>query len=219
MRMLKKSRGAVLLALLAGGWSFAQQHRVGPRPIFAMRSPPQQAPAPVVRLPPPGLQSQQTAPGERRAAPQYGANPPRNGEHLAQWMDQHRSLSPEQQQQALGAEPGFHELPPETQQHIRERLAQLNAMSPQQRQRWERHTEAMERLTLPERAQVRGVMQQLGSLPPPQREFVARSFRQLRQLPPGQRPPLMNAYRSQMNAAQRSTLNNLMRIEPMIPPD
>jgi hypothetical protein len=246
MGKLTTSRGAVLLVMLAGVGAFAQQRhgpmraptgarqaalpqraygpamRQGMRPGGApvMRGAPlqaelgagsqmQQRPAPVERRPPPSA-------GERA-----GGNSPKAGEHLPEWMNQHRNLSPAQQQQALVNEAGFRELPPKTQQRLLNRLAQLNAMPAEQRSRTIARTEWMERLPPEQRGQVRSAMQQLGSLPPNQRQFVARSFRQLRELPPGQRVAAMNsyAYQSQMNDAQRATLNNLMRIEPMLPPD
>ena len=141
------------------------------------------------------------------------------GEHLSDWMNQHNNLTPQQQREALEREPGFHELPSQQQQRMRERLSQLDAMQPEQRQRMLAHTEMMERLSPDQRTQVRGAMAQLGSLPPDQRQMVARSFRELRALPPGQRMAVMNSgqYRW-MTPTQRSTLNNLMRVEPMIPP-
>ena len=70
-----------------------------------------------------------------------------HGEHLAEWMNQHRDLSPQQQQQALDREPGFRELPQPTQQRMRDRLTQLDAMTPDQRQRVLARNEALERLT------------------------------------------------------------------------
>jgi len=70
-----------------------------------------------------------------------------------------------------------------------------------------------------QRVQVRGAMQQLGSLPPDQRQVVAKSFRELRGLPPEQRFAAMNSARyGYLNPAQRATLNNLIRVEPMLPP-
>jgi hypothetical protein len=77
----------------------------------------------------------------------------------------------------------------------------------------------MERLSPVQRSQVRGAMQQLGSLPPDQRMEVARSFRQLRGLPPDQRMAAMNSGRYRwMNDVQRTTLINLLQVEPMLPP-
>jgi hypothetical protein len=143
-----------------------------------------------------------------------------HGEHLAEWMDQHRNLSPAQQQQALDREPGFRDLPQATQQRFHERLAQLNAMPPQERERLLAHNEAMEHLSPDQRADVRGALQQLGSLPLDRRRMVARTFRQLRELPPEQRIPTLNSdrFRGVFTDGERATLYDLLRIEPMLPP-
>lgn len=161
----------------------------------------------------------QPAQGQRRPAQGPAGNPANRGpkgEHLAEWMNQHGNLSAEQQQKALEQEPGFHELPPQTQQRMRDRLSQLNAMSPEQRQRVLKNNEHMETLTPDQRGQVRGAMQQLGALPPDQRRVVARDFRELRDLPPDQRSAAMS--RLPLNDAQRGTLGNLIRVEPLLPP-
>jgi hypothetical protein len=161
----------------------------------------------------------QATPMQRRGAQAPGPNQPNRapkGEHLAEWMNKHSGLSLAQQQQALQREPGFHELPPQTQQRELDRLAQLNAMSPQQRDRLIRNTEVMERLTPDQRGQVRGAMEQLGALPPEQRRVVAHNFQELRYLPPEQRASAMS--RMPLNDAQRATLNNLLRVEPLLPP-
>jgi hypothetical protein len=176
--------------------------------------------APVERRAPGGGQGQPSrlAPIVRRD-PQAQAQGEK-GEHLAQWMSQHRNLSPEQQQQALDREPGFRQLPQATQQRMHNRLAQLNSMNPETRARTQNHIEWMEHLSVGQRAQVRGSMEQLGSLPPDQRREVAKSFRQLRALPPEQRGAAFNSPQYQyMNPAQRAALNNLLRVEPLIPPD
>lgn len=216
MRSDFPTRGLMIWATLAGllgaasGHARAQYRSSNVRPSPVIR----QAPAPIERRPP--LQV-----GPARGA-LVGPNPggvrdPKG--HLGQWMAQHSSLSPSQQQQALEREPGFRQLPAEQQQHMRERLSQLNAMSPQQRQRTIEHNEAMERLTPEQRGQVRGAMSQLGSLPPDQRRMVARSFRELRQLPPDQRYAALNSGRYvYLTPTQRGTLDNLIRVAPMLPP-
>jgi hypothetical protein len=155
------------------------------------------------------------AQGQRRENPGPAARAPK-GEHLAEWMNQHSNLTLEQQQQALEREPGFRGLPPQTQQRMHDRLTQLNAMSPQQRQRLLNRNEVMEHLTPEQRGQVRGAMEQLGALPEDQRRVVARDFRELRDLPPEQRMTAMG--RMPLNEAQRATLSNLLRVEPMLPP-
>lgn len=187
--------------------------------------PHQQEPAPIERRSPPSSPQATVSPdtgvraGTLRPAPIERHQPPR-GEHLAEWMDQHRNLTPQQQQDALGHEPGFNALSRDTQQRMRERLAQLDAMTPDQRQRLLARNEAMERLTPAQRGDVRSAMSQLGSLPADQRITVARTFRALRDLPPEQRISALNSGRfgPPMNDAQRTVMYNLLRVEPMLPP-
>ena len=172
-----------------------------------------QAPAPIERRPPPAASAGQATSGQRQGS---GKLP--RGEHLAQWMNQHSNLSPEQQQQALGQEPGFSNLPSDTQQRYRDRLAQLDALNPAQRQRFLAHTEAMERLSPDQRAEVRGAMGRLGALPIEQRRVVAHTFRSLRDLPPEQRLSALNSgrYGPPLDPQQRDVLLGLLQIEPML---
>jgi hypothetical protein len=154
-----------------------------------------------------------------QSRPAPGPQPNRNQEHLAQWMDRHSNLSLPEQQRALENEPGFRDLPQPTQQRMRDRLTQLNNMSPEQRQRILDRTEAMERLTLPQRQQVRGAMQQLGGLPEDRRRLVARAFRDLREMPQPQRQAILDSdrFRGQFSDQERSTLSNLLAVEPYLP--
>jgi len=205
MRKAVTSRSSIARALLLGllaGWSGV---------VFA-----QGQPAPIERQPPPTAGMEQ--PGGQRHL--VGPDGRRGGEHLPEWMEQHRGMTLEQQQEALDREPGFRELPVQTQMQMHQRLAQLNAMTPEMRARTLAHTEAMERLNPAQRSQVRGVMQQLGSLPPDQRRQVIRSFRDLRMLPPGERMGIVNSPRyGWMNYQQHTVLINLIVIAPMLPMD
>jgi Spy/CpxP family protein refolding chaperone len=168
-------------------------------------------PAPVVRAAPP--------PPNGGFSRKHPGNPNANGEHLKEWMNQHSNLTPEQQQQQLEKEPGFHDLPPQTQQRMRDQLTHLNAMSPAQRQRILDRNEWMERLSVEQRGQVRAATKQLAVLPPDERRYVARTFRGLRQLPPQQRENVLNSDRfSHLTPEQRTTLNSLMKVEPLLPP-
>jgi hypothetical protein len=142
-----------------------------------------------------------------------------SGDHLAEWMNRHSTLNPDQQQRALENEPGFHDLPPQTQQRMRDTLIRLNAMPPEKRERLLERNEAMEHLTLSEREQVRSAMKQLADLPPDQRRYVARTFRGLRELAPAQRQAVLNSERfNHLTDAQRASLNSLMQVEPLLPP-
>lgn len=137
--------------------------------------------------------------------------------HLAQWLDRHRNLTPQQQQNALRNEPGFQSLPPETQARVMNRLGQLNTMPPQQRERVISRAEAMERLEPQQRQQVRGALGQLGMLPTERRRMVARAFQDIRRLPADQRQSAINspAYKD-FTPQERATLNNLIQVAPMV---
>lgn len=176
-----------------------------------------QSPAPIERRPPqPHPSGTNGARGANQAQPK---GLPR-GEHLAEWMNQHRDLTPQQQQEALDREPGFRELPQGTQQRMRDRLAQLDAMGPEQRQRLLARNEALEQLSPDQRAEFRGAMSQLGNLPLEQRRPVAQTFRALRELPPEQRISAFatGRYGPPLSDSQRAVLFNLLRVEPLMPP-
>lgn len=169
-------------------------------------------PVPVVRMPPPGPRVQQF-PGGRPNVTTQGA-------HLGQWMQQHNTLSPQQQQQALQHEPGFNQLPPQTQQRMVQRLNRLNSMPEQQRNRVLSRNEAMERMSPQQRGNVRSVMGQLGALPQDRRRAVAHSFRELRGMSPEERNSLLNSpeFRQQFTDEERGTLGNLLSVSPLLPP-
>jgi hypothetical protein len=135
-------------------------------------------------------------------------------------MSSHSNMPLPEQQRALEHEPGFQQLRPEVQQHMRDQLTRLNSMSPQQRDRAIARTEAMERLAPEQRQQVRGALAQLGSLPDDRRRAVARAFRDLRDMPEGQRQSYMNSpqFRSQFNDNERGTLSGLIGVAPFYPP-
>jgi hypothetical protein len=135
-------------------------------------------------------------------------------------MQQHSSLTPEQQQRALENEPGFRSLPPGTQQNVMSRLNRLNTMPEQQRERVIQRNEFMERMTPDQRGNVRNAMGQLGSLPIDRRRMVSRSFRELRNMPPQDRNAILNSpqYRQQFSDEERGTLGNLLAVSPLLPP-
>lgn len=165
-------------------------------------------------------QGARVAPGVTAPAPPSRVGPRKNQEHLAQWMDRHRFLPLQQQQSELQNERGFSQLPAQTRQRMMDRLTQLNNMPEEQRRRILERTEVLEHLTPPQRQQVRSAMADLGSLPPDRRRLVARAFRDLRDMPPQQRQTTLSSdrIRSQLSGKERSTLNNLLNVEPYLPP-
>ncbi len=176
----------------------------------------------------PGPNTGRPGAGEARPAPNAMSRPgtlntphrPDAQQHLGEWMDAHRNLSPQQQQNALDAEPGFHQLKPEEQQRMHNQLNRLNSMSPEQRQRTMARTEWMEHLAPQQRQQVRSAMVQLGSLPQDRSYAVGRVFRSLQAMPPAERQAYLNSpqLRSQFNDQERGTLNNLLNVSPLLPP-
>ncbi len=207
--------GVVLLApaLAARAQAPIYQHSPHPEP----QAPRSQTPSPMSVQARPQMQHGQMPPQSPmppQSRMQHGS------QHLGQWLSSHQNETPDQQQRSLAREPGFNTLPPEQQQRMQQRLSQLNSMPPAQRQRTLARMEAMERLTPDQRQQVRGALAGLGSLPPDQRSAVARNFRQLRMMPPDLRQQMLNSprFRDQLTDQQRSTLNNLMSVEPYLPP-
>jgi len=77
----------------------------------------------------------------------------------------------------------------------------------------------MERLTMPQRQQVRGAMQEYRALPIDRRRMVARAFRDLREMPQPQRQAILSSpgFRGQFSDQERETLSSLLAVEPYIP--
>ena len=148
--------------------------------------------------------------------PGPGARPAAHPGNLAQWMQDHKTLSLPEQQRALESEPGFRDLPPETQQRYRDRLAQLNNMNPQQRQRILDRNEALERLTPQQREQYGSASNALKSAPPERQRPMARAILDLTEMPPGQREQVIDspAFHSQFSDSERSTIRTLLMGEP-----
>ena len=140
-------------------------------------------------------------------------------EHLQQWMDNHSNLTLEEQLRALDNEPGFKLYPPQTQQHMRDELVRLHNMPPQQRERILERNEILERMTAPQGQQYRAAVQNLASLPKDRQRLMVRAIMDLRQMPPEQRQSVINSdrFRAQFSDGERSTLTNLLAVEPYPP--
>jgi hypothetical protein len=148
------------------------------------------------------------------------ARPPQPQQpHLGEWMQNHQHLSPQDQERALQNEKGFRSLPPQQQQRLANRLHDLNNLPPDARQRVLNRTEALERLSPQQRQQVRGAMQSMATLPADRQRVVGQAFRELRNVPPDQREAILNGgrYRGQMSDQERSVLNGLFQVQPILP--
>ena len=220
-------RPAIVLLLVAASsaWGSDLYVRPGARMRFAapMRvqgNRPNYAERPAPNAGRPGAGARPAPNGMNRPGAINTLHRPEAQQHLGEWMEAHRSLSPQQQQNALEAEPGFRELRPEEQQRMHNQLTRLNAMSPEQRQRTIARTEWMEHLAPQERQQVNSALRQLGSLPQDRSFAVGRAFRSVQGMPPMERQAYLNSpqFRSQFNDQERGTLNNLLNVSPLLPP-
>jgi hypothetical protein len=150
---------------------------------------------------------------------QNGARAAQNQEHLQQWMENHKSLSPADQRRALQNEPGFRELPPQVQERELNNLDRLNNMNPQQRDRTLERNEILERMTPAQVQQYHGAVQTFAGMAPERRRVMARAILDLREMPPEQREQVINSPRfgAQFSDGERSTINTLLSVEPYPP--
>ena len=199
-------RGVALLFPFIAALAIAQQTQYRQPVPIERRAPAMPQPAQPTQQPRNNNQQTGLVPGR----------PVKNQQHLADWMESHRTLPLQQQQSALENEPGFHTLKPQEQQRMHQQLERLNSMPPQQQQRTIQRAEAMERLAPAQRQQIRGAAAQLGSLPPDRQKVVARAFHQAMQMPEEQRQAWLNSpeSRAQLNDRERGTLNNLVQVAP-----
>ncbi|HEY1809843.1 MAG TPA: DUF3106 domain-containing protein [Acidobacteriaceae bacterium] len=227
----------VCAAMLAGPGAWGQQHQGGgeraARPAPAPREQAKPSPArPAAPNRNAGGAPQNPAGAARnfgsrqnfegRPAMQPGTNPNagfgrRPGQqHLPEWLNQHQSLSPQQQENLLRREPGFGRLAPEQQQRVLNRLRSLDARPPAVRQRLLQRNEMFERLSPEQRQDVRAASQAVRQMPEDRQRVVRRAFNDLRQIPPEQREAILNSARfvNTYSPQERHVLGSLLSIEP-----
>jgi Protein of unknown function (DUF3106) len=148
-----------------------------------------------------------------------GVNNVRPGqEHLPQWWESHRGLSPQQQADAMRREPGFRNLPQSQQQRLLNRLRNFDSRSPQAQRRMLNRVEMFERLPPERQQEVRGASAAFNRMPPQQKQRMIQAFQQLRHMPPAERDQMLHSgYGQQFTPQQRTVLGNLLSIEPYQP--
>ena len=139
--------------------------------------------------------------------------------HIQRWLDNHKNLTPAEQEREFQNEPGFRELPPQLQQQELQRLRDLNSMPAPTRDRMLNRNEMLERMSPQQREQYRNAAQQLTSAPPPRRRLMAKAILDLRMMPPGQREQVIDspAFSSQFSDGERSTIRTILTGEPYNP--
>lgn len=143
--------------------------------------------------------------------------PPAQGHHSGQWLNQHRDMSIDQQRHALENDPQFRRLPPERQQRLEQRLQRFDSMPPERQQQVLRRMETWEHLTPQQKQEFRGVGAQFNSLSPDRRQAVRNAIESLRAMPPGARQREIESGRfSQFSPQERQILSGASRL-PLAP--
>jgi hypothetical protein len=198
----------------------AQNHRNDvsrPNRQERTESRPQPRPEASRREPQAHPQFQSRPPAESRG-PQYRPyQPPAEGHHSGQWLNQHRDQPLEQQRQALQNDRDFRRLPPDRQQKFEQRLQRFDNMPSDRQQQVLRRMETWEHLTPQQKNQFRAADSQFKSLPADRRQAVRNAIETLRAMPPQVRQREIESGRfSQFSPQERQVLNNAAQL-PLAP--
>ncbi|MDE3202148.1 MAG: DUF3106 domain-containing protein [Acidobacteriota bacterium] len=140
--------------------------------------------------------------------------------HLGAWLNDHRGVPIQQQEQMLRRDPSFSRLPKSDQQRLIQQLHQVDQMPEAQRERRLARAEALERLSPQQRAQVNLAARRWATMPPGRQERMREAFRDLRGVPPNQRDTMLNSerYKDNFSPEERGILSDMLRVEPYAPP-
>jgi phage-related protein len=213
--------GAMLA--LAGVPLLAQNHRNdAPRPNrqeqMQRQGRTESRPQPRAEAPRPNNRQQrmEPRPRPRNEAPRP-YQPPAEGHHSGQWLNQHRNQPLEQQRQALQNDRDFRRLPPDRQQKFEQRLQRFDNMPPEHQERVLRRMETWEHLTPQQKQTFRATDSQFRSLPPDRRQAVRNAIETLRAMPPQVRQREIESGRfSRFSTQERQVLNDAAQL-PLAP--
>lgn len=182
------------------------------------RSESRQAPAPRPQYQAPSQRPQYEGPAQSAPRPNYRTyQPPAQGHHSGQWLNQQREKPLDQQRRALENDPNFRGLPRERQQKYEQRLQRFNSMPPDRQQQVLRRMETWEHLTPQQKQDFKGIGQQFNTLPPDRRRAVRNAIETLRAMPPAAREREVESGRySQFSPQERQILNGASRL-PLAP--
>jgi len=140
--------------------------------------------------------------------------------HLGSWLNAHRNVPPQAQEQMLRNDPSFSRLPPAQQQRLMQQLNRVDRMPEAQRERRLARAENLERLSPQERAQVNESAREWRTLPADRQQLMKEAFRNLSEVPPDQRQTVLNSarYQNVFSPQERNILGNVLSVEPYQPP-
>jgi predicted component of type VI protein secretion system len=146
--------------------------------------------------------------------PNKGAQQPNR--RMGDWLQNHKDLSPDQQEKLLENDPHFKRLPPERQAELKERLRRFNGLTPEQRERALNRMQWMASLTQEQRQNLRDANQKLQGLPQERQMMVHKALRHLRQMDPQERQQVLASDRlkSTFSEQEQGILKQLSAINP-----
>lgn len=151
-----------------------------------------------------------------------GYQPPISGPpgHLQSWLNAHRNVPVENQEEMLRRDPSFQRLPPGEQQRLLRQLRDVNQLTAEQRARRLARNEILEHLSPMERMRVNRSAREWTQLPPERQALMKSAFRDLRSVPPDQRGIVLNSerYANQFTPQERGILTEMLKVEPYEPP-
>jgi len=144
-------------------------------------------------------------------------NPPAG--HLQSWLDAHRNVPLQRQEQLLRSDPSFQRLLPGEQQRLMQQLRDVDSLTEQQRERRLARAENLEKLSPEERMNVNRSAREWTTLPPQRQALLKNAFHDLRAVPLDQRETVLNSqrYRDQFTPQERGILSELLKVEPYEP--
>jgi hypothetical protein len=140
--------------------------------------------------------------------------------HLGAWLNAHRGVPTQQQEQMLRNDPSFNRLPQGQQQRLMQQLNRVDQMPEAQRERRLARAENIERLSPQQRSQLQESGRLFHSLPDERQAAIKNAFRDLRNVPPDQRQTVLDSarYQNAFNLQERGILSNMLSVEPYQPP-
>jgi hypothetical protein len=136
--------------------------------------------------------------------------------HLQSWLNEHRNVPVQNQEQQLRGDPSFKRLAPGEQQRLVQQLHSVNQMPDTVRERRLARAEMMERLSPQDRMKVNRSAREWTTLPSDRQSVMKNAFRDLRAVPPDQRGIVLNSarYQGQFSPQERGILSDMLRVEP-----
>jgi hypothetical protein len=165
---------------------------------------------------PPAQANQPKNAGQPKNSNNANRGAQRPGARMGEWLQNHKNLSPDQQEKLLENDPNFKQLPPERQAALKERLRKFNNMAPEQRERALNRMQWMAGLSPEQRQQIRQSNETLQTLPQDRQVMVHKALRHLRQMDPQGREQVLNSerFKNTFSDQEQGILKQLSAINP-----